>query len=227
MKRLVAVLLALIVAFALAIGARARFAARDAAQSAAKSGARATHSAPGALLEREKEIALAKSAGLPEWTEQADIYWLRADGFVKVQSGTNGFSCLVIRERPGTQHPVCYDPEGTRAIVPRFLEEAKLRAAGRTEEEIIAASTAAFRSGKYSAPKRAGIGYMLSRENYVWIGSSARWFPPHLMIYAPNLKNADIGVVMNRMPLSPMIIDEGTPHAQIVAVVPDNMPVKH
>lgn len=223
MRRSTPIFLVIIVASTLAAYAFPPFAA----QSGGKNGAGDKPAAPGVLLEREKEIALAKGAGLPEWTGQADIYWLRADGFVKVQQGTNGFSCLVIRERPGTQHPVCYDPEGTRAIVPRFLDEAKLRAAGRTEEEIIAASAAAFRSGKYRAPRRAGIGYMLSRENYVWISSSAQWFPPHLMIYAPNLKNADIGVVMSRMPLSPMIIDEGTPHAQIVAVVPDNMPVKH
>lgn len=223
MRRSTPIFLVIIVASTLAAYAFPPFAA----QSGGKNGAGDKPAAPGVLLEREKEIALAKSAGLPEWTGQADIYWQRADGFVKVQQGTNGFSCLVIRERPGTQHPVCYDPEGTRAIVPRFLDEAKLRAAGRTEEEIIAASAAAFRSGKYRTPRRAGIGYMLSRENYVWIGASAQWFPPHLMIYAPNLKNADIGVVMSRMPLSPMIIDEGTPHAQIVAVVPDNMPVKH
>lgn len=176
------------------------------------------------LLPEAREVELAKSAGLPAWTDQAAIYVLKRGGYVKVQEGTNGFSCLVGRDRADTLEPQCLDPEGTETILPRLLRESQLREQGETREEIQRDSAARFRSGEYRAPRRAGINYMLSKENRVFDGSKVIWFPPHLMFYAPYVKSAEIGPAPQHLPHSPMLLYEGDPHAYIIVVVPDSMP---
>lgn len=177
------------------------------------------------LLPQEREIELAKSAGLPDWTGQATIYVLKRGGYVKAREGNNGFSCMVGRDYPGTSWPVCFDPEGTAAILPRYLREAELREQGKTREEIRRDTADRFLTGQYRAPRRVGVAYMLSNENYVSIGGAPRWFPPHLMIYSPSvIRGEDIGASAQSMPLSPAILYEGDPHAYLIIVVPDKMP---
>ena len=49
--------------------------------------------------------------------------------------------------------------------------------------------------GKFIAPRRAGVAYMLSQDNRPYNPSTGKTgrFPPHVMFYAPNLTNEDIG----------------------------------
>lgn len=178
------------------------------------------------LLPEAREIELAKSAGLPFWTGEASIYVYRRGGYRKSQEGTNGFSCLVGRDYPKTLWPICFDPEGTETILPTLLREAELREQGKTEEEVRRDTAERFRTGQYRAPRRTGIAYMLSKENYVSIGGEPRWFPPHLMIYAPNITSKEIGASAQHMPHAPAVLYEGTPHAYIIVVVPDAMPTQ-
>lgn len=176
------------------------------------------------LMEEAREIELAKSAGLPAWTNQATIYILKRGGYQVAQKGANGFTCMVQRDRPDTLEPICLDPEGTAAIVPRYLREAELREQGKSEQEIEADTAERFRTGAYHAPRRNGIAYMLSKENRVFNGERVIWFPPHLMFYAPYAKSGDVGAAPQHMPQSPLVLNEGTPHAYIIVVVPETMP---
>lgn len=176
------------------------------------------------LMSEEREIALAKSAGLPAWADKATIYVLRRGGYVKAQEGSNGFHCLVSRERPDTLEPQCLDPEGSATILPRLLREAQLREQGKTRPEIEKDRAERFRNGEYRAPQRPGINYMLSQENRVFNGERVIWFPPHLMFYAPYVTSAEVGATPQLLPRSPMVLYEGSPHAYIIVVVPDAMP---
>jgi hypothetical protein len=174
------------------------------------------------VLAREKEIALAKSAAPPEVSDNATIYALEAQGYVKVQEGTNGFTCLVSREVPESQEPECYDAEGSATLVPRVLRIAELRSQGKSKSEIDAEIAEGFRNGTFRAPRRPGIVYMLSRENRVVVDQrTGRVAPyvPHLMFYAPYLRNKDIGVKMGPG-VKVFIINEGTPHALMIVPVP-------
>jgi hypothetical protein len=172
------------------------------------------------ILDREREIALAKSAGLPPWNEEATIYVFGPKGYSKAQEGTNGFTCIVGRSDPGTRWPVCFDAVGTETILPRYIREAELRLLGKTEEEVREDTARRFLTGEYRAPSRTGISYMLSKEAITSNGTELVLAPPHLMIYAPNVKGEEIGAVAGH-PHSPLALFEGDPHGYIIVFVRD------
>jgi hypothetical protein len=174
------------------------------------------------LLPRDKEIALAMSAAPADVSSNAAIYVLEERGYVKAREGTNGFTCLVSHDAPESIEPECYDAEGTQTHLPRVLRVAELRAQGRTKAQIDAEIAGGFASGKFRAPRRPGIVYMLSTENKVVADEATGRIvssPPHLMFYAPYMMNADIGVT-SFSGVKVFIIREGTPHALMIVPVP-------
>jgi hypothetical protein len=170
------------------------------------------------LLPRERELQLAESAGPSGVVRDATLYTLGREGYQVARSGSNGFSCLVGRERTDTLEPMCFDLEGSQAILPVVLDAAKFRGEGLSEEEINRRIAEGFQAGRYRAPQRAGITYMLSRENLVFNGQKVISYPPHVMIFAPYVTNKDIGADFKNRWL-PWVLAEGTPHAYIMVVV--------
>ncbi len=169
--------------------------------------------------ERDKEIALAVSAGPPHFASEAGVYVLEAAGFVRVRESRNGFHCLVERSEPGAVEPQCLDAEGSETVLPRILMAARLRAEGKAPAEVQAAIGAAYREGQLRAPRRSGVNYMLSKENRVPMGDGrVAPFPPHLMFYAPYLTNADLGAAPNGGGPA-FVIEGGSPGAYIIVPV--------
>jgi hypothetical protein len=173
---------------------------------------------PVAALTRAQEIALAEGAGPPALVAEATIYVRGEHGYEVARAGSNGASCLVSQDRPDTLEPLCFDAEGTRAVLPVYLQRGRWRAAGVGEEEITARIAAGFADGTFEPPARAGVAYMLSEHNKVFNGSEVISYPPHIMVYAPYLTNADIGADMSD-PFMPWVLEEGSPHAYIIVVV--------
>ncbi len=64
-------------------------------------------------LSRAEKVKLAKGAAPPEIADKATVYVLDTGGYVKVQDGTNGFSCFVDRQMPLNMEPTCFDAEGS------------------------------------------------------------------------------------------------------------------
>lgn len=169
-------------------------------------------------LPRADEIALALEAGPPSLTAEAKVYVLGGAGYEVAREGSNGASCLVSRDRADTLEPLCFDAEGTRVILPVYLERARLRAGGMDEEDVQARIQEGFDNGTYVAPAKGGIAYMLSARNQVFNGSEVISYPPHVMVYAPFATNADIGAEMSD-PYMPWVLEEGSPHAYVIVVV--------
>jgi hypothetical protein len=161
------------------------------------------------------QIALAESAGPPVGAGAA-VYVLGPKGYVKARHSTNGFTCLVSRERIDTLEPECFDAEGTSTVVPvRLFVEAQ-RAAGRGEDRIMAMVEEGYRKGRFRAPRKPGLVYMLSAHNYVFDPEQGQviHFPGHLMFYAPYATQKDVG----SGPGAPYIVAPGTPHALLIVV---------
>jgi hypothetical protein len=177
-------------------------------------------SVPYEILDPDREVELARSAGLAPWNEEATIYVLGPGGYFKAKEGTNGFSCMVGRSDPGTRWPVCFDAVGTETILPRYIREAELRLQGKSEREVRQDTAERFLTGVYRAPSRTGISYMLSKESITSNGKELILAPPHLMIYAPNVRSEEIGAVANHAH-SPMALFEGDPHGYIIVFVRD------
>jgi hypothetical protein len=155
------------------------------------------------LLPQKKEIELALSAAPEHLRKGAGVYVLERNGFVKVRYSTNGFTCIVNRDHPLNQKPVCFDAEGTATILPKILRVGELLMQGKTMYEINADIAEGFRTGKYISPRRPGVAYMLSGDIHNFNPRTGKIdsFPPHVMFYAPNLTNADLGTT----PLFPVI----------------------
>jgi hypothetical protein len=161
------------------------------------------------------EIAAARSAA-PEALRAGATVWVTApEGYSKAVTGSNGVACLVGREDGGGWAPICWDQEGAETILPVAIEKERLRRAGKSSEDVRAAIDAGFRSGRFRAPRRAGVSWMLSNHNYVDAGGRVINYHPHVMIYAPYLTNAEIhGDPRN--PALPWVLFEGTPHAYLI-----------
>lgn len=147
------------------------------------------------LLPIAEETRLALSAAPEHLRREAGVLALTETGFTTVRKSRNGFTCVVNRDHPLNRKPICYDAEGTRAVLPkvRFVGEQLL--AGVPLQEISAKVDAKFASGEFISPRRPGIAYMLSPEIRRFDPRTGKvgTFPPHLMFYGPNLTNADIG----------------------------------
>ncbi len=168
-----------------------------AAQSAGGAGARFAQAPQYPLLPRTLEIELALSAAPKHLRDDATVWVLDKSGYAIARKGGNAFACVVSR-RAGDLFPVCWDAEGTRSLLPLDFEDAQLRLSGKSGSEIEAIVTEYFKSGRYHAPSRAGIAYMLSPMRYridEHGGVTRTTSNPHLMFYGPNLTDNDIGGV--------------------------------
>jgi hypothetical protein len=174
-----------------------------------------------ALMSRESETALALEAAPAGVAAKAGVYVLEKSGYVRVRESQNGFVCLVERTVLKAVEPQCLDAEGVRTFLPRMLMVATMRVQGKSEPDIRQAVKDAFSSGKLQAPKRPGVDYMLSPHNVVAVDVEkgiAVPFPPHLMFYAPNMTNADVG--SDGTPASPLfVVNENSPHALMIVPV--------
>jgi hypothetical protein len=185
------------------------------------------------LLPREKEIELALSAAPEHLRKGAAVYVLERTGFVKIRDSTNGFTCIVNRDHPLNQKPVCFDAEGTATILPKILRVGELLMQGKPMSKIDAEVAEGFRTGKYISPRGPGIAYMLSGDirNFNPRTGKVESFPPHVMFYAPNLTNADLGTTPEALasdPSLPFVAYQG-PHGFIIMVKGDTkqMQVEH
>jgi hypothetical protein len=173
------------------------------------------------LLPPAREIAAALSAGPPSIAEGAGIYLLTENGYVLHRASRNGFHCLVGRDMPGAFEPQCFDAEGSDTLLKAVLLSTERRMRGDDAPAAARAVADAYASGRLRAPRRAGINYMLSRENRVPVDEKGtiRPYRPHVMIYAPYLTNADFGASMDGG--SPVfVINEGKPGAYLIVPVP-------
>jgi hypothetical protein len=168
-------------------------------------------------LPREERIKLAEIAAPPEISGPATLYLLEPAGYVKVREGTNGFTCFVDRQTPVNMEPTCFDSEGSTTTLPTRLFAEEQRAKGKSEEQIKAELAEGYKSGKFQAPRKPGIVYMLSDQIYLLIENKIVHAPPHLMFYAPYATEKDIGSPP-AAPGMPHVIRAGQPDAYVVVM---------
>lgn len=164
-------------------------------------------------LPRDLEIQLALSALPPHLRDKATVYVLNpAKGFELARKGTNGFHAFVARTgddsfkgdwplaryRDDILYPISFDSAGVGAQMRVFFDAAKAQAKGMPANELKKLVQQRYRKGIYRAPKRAGVSYMLSPVLRTYTSpeendnvATANF--PHVMYYAPDVSNHDIG----------------------------------
>ena len=168
-------------------------------------------------LPRDLEIQLALSALPLHLKDKATVYILNPDrGFEIARKGTNGFHAFVARTgddafrgswaftkyRDDILYPISFDQAGAKQQMRVFFDAAEMQAKGTPPGELKKIIKDRNKSGYYKAPERAGISYMLSpilrtyynpEESGEESDSVLTMNYPHVMYYAPNVSNEDIG----------------------------------
>ncbi|MEM9057044.1 MAG: hypothetical protein AAGD86_06185 [Pseudomonadota bacterium] len=161
------------------------------------------------------EEALALSALPARLRGDASIYRLVDGRFSLSHEGTGPFTCIVARNHPEALIPQCVDAAGVDTILPGIIQKSAWALDGMapaTAKERFEAMAAA---GTIRAPARAGINYMMSAYNLIWNAGQQRFMHvgPHVMYYAPNVTDADIGgsmrVAMQENRGTPMVLQPG------------------
>jgi len=186
-------------------------------------------------LPRGLEIQLALSALPPHLRDSATVYVLNPDkGFEVARKGTNGFHAFVARTgddamrgswplkeyRDDILYPISFDEAGARAQMRVFFDIAEMQAKGTAPEKLKKIIQDRYKTNYYKAPERAGISYMMSPilrtytnpdadENVVTSSN------PHVMHYAPNVTNQDVGGVKPSLSPYPFVILQG-PHGYTI-----------
>jgi hypothetical protein len=187
------------------------------------------------LLPQAEEVALARSAAPTAITSAASIEVLTATGYVETIPGTNGFHCLVMRGfaaptytptmlrdlvyDPDVHAPICFNRLATTEVLPYYKLRTEVAMRGGSPDQIQAAVEKAYKKG--TLPKRTAVSfaYMWSRHQH--LGQQIGHWRPHLMIFAPNATNEDLGGNAFGSSLPQASDDAGTPFAVLVIPVAD------
>src|SRR5260370_2139483 len=100
------------------------------------------------LMERDAEIALARSAAPESISRDAEVLVLGRHGYETAVKGKNGFVCVVERSwmsafdspefwNPKLRGPLCFNPPATRTILPLTFKRTELVLAGLSKTQII------------------------------------------------------------------------------------------
>jgi len=157
-------------------------------------------------------VRLALSALPAHLRDGATVYRLDPSrGFVVEREGTNGFHAFVARNEPAIAQgswdyerypdlliPVAFDAAGVDSHVKAYFDLARYRASGVPPAEAKRRLVRDLAAGRYPAPARAGIAYMLAPVvrgyHRAERGPEIVTFSlPHVMVYAPGVRDEDIG----------------------------------
>jgi hypothetical protein len=176
------------------------------------------------LMPRDQEVALARSAAPDRVAQDATIMVLTRNGYETVVTGSNGFTCLVIRSfgnpthaheymyMPDTIVPECLDANATKTILPMQRFRAELAMRSTPPAEIERQVKEGFRSGRFQRTQTVSFSYMMSAAMTFAGGHQG---PAHVMIYLPdNYSNAMLGGFPFR---DRFVIVEGGPDEPFVA----------
>lgn len=130
------------------------------------------------LMDRDAEIALARSAAPEAISKDASVLVLTPKGWETAVKGTNGFVCMVERSwgesidypefwNPKIRGADCLNPAAVRSILPIYYKLTQMTLAGTTVEERMAGIQAAYAKKELPPVEPGAMGYMMSKGSYL------------------------------------------------------------
>jgi hypothetical protein len=146
------------------------------------------------LMDRDAEIALARSAAPPSISADAEVLVLGKHGYETAVAGKNGFVCMVERSwaheidspefwNPKMRAPNCFNAPAARSYLRMAIKRAELVLAGRTKEEMSEAVSAALDKKELPAIEPGAVSYMMSKQGH--LNDGAGHWHPHVMFLVP------------------------------------------
>lgn len=178
------------------------------------------------LMERNAEIALARSAAPESISRDAEVLVLGRHGYETTVKGKNGFVCVVERSwtaayddpeflNPKLRYPICYNPPAARSHLPLTFKRTELALAGLSKTQMFDSMKVAFDKKELPLPEPGAMCYMMSKQAY--FGSFYGHGGPHLMFYLPRIDGTTWGA---ELPGSPVMVHQDTPDPVTVFVIP-------
>jgi hypothetical protein len=162
------------------------------------------------LMERNVEVALARSAAPESISQDADVMVLGGHGYETAVKGKNGFVCMVERSwtagiddpdfwNPKLRAPICFNLPAARSYVPLTIKKTELILAGRSKAQMFEDIKAAFDKKELPSLESGAMCYMLSKQGYL-SDRDGHWHP-HLMFFVPLTEPAAWGAALPGSPV--------------------------
>jgi hypothetical protein len=146
------------------------------------------------LMDRNAEIALARSAAPESLSHHANVMVLGQHGYETAIKGKNGFVCMVERGwtgnlgdpdfwNPKILGPVCFNPPAVRTYLPLTIKKTELALAGKSETQLADSVKAALDKKELPNLEAGAMCYMQSKQGY--LSSIGGHWHPHLMFFVP------------------------------------------
>ena len=146
------------------------------------------------MMERNAEVALARSAAPDSVSKDAEVIVLGRHGYETVAKGKNGFVCAVFRSwtagkddpefwNPKVRAPICFNPAAVRTYLPQALRKTELLLAGRSKGEMFSYIKAALDKKELPPMEPGAMCYMMSKQGHL-SDRDGHWHP-HLMFFVP------------------------------------------
>jgi hypothetical protein len=162
------------------------------------------------LMDRNAEIAMARSAAPQSISGDADVLVLGRHGYETAIKGKNGFVCFVERSwtapiadpdfwNPKGRAPICMNAPAARSYLPRAIKKTELVLAGRSKAQVFEAIAAAVAKKELPEMEAGSMCYMLSKQGY--LGDKAGHWHPHLMFFVPQTEAVAWGAGLSGSPV--------------------------
>ena len=162
------------------------------------------------LMNRDAEIALARSAAPDAISHDASVIVLTRHGYETAVEGKNGWVCWVGRGwmamfdnpefwSPKVRAADCINPPAVRSVLPYAYKRTELILAGHSKQEVIAALKAAIDKKELPSLEPGTISYMMSKGSYLTDNGGHNG--PHLMFYQAVKDGAAWGANLTNSPV--------------------------
>jgi hypothetical protein len=169
------------------------------------------------MMDRNAEIALARSAAPRSISRDAEVLVLGRQGYETAVKGTNGFVCIVERSwmdpvddpqfwSTDERLPLCMNAPAARTHLPLTIKTTELAYAGLSRTRLFDAIKSAFDKKELPLPEPGAMCYMMSKQQY--FGPKYKNADPHLMFWFPKTDDMTWGA---GVPGSPVYVHQYSP----------------
>ena len=169
------------------------------------------------LMNREAEIALARTAAPSSISAGAEVLVFGRKGYETAVKGKNGFVCIVERSwmspfddpeflNPDQRLPLCLNPPAARTHLPFTLKATALALSGMAKDQMFRVLKAAYENKELPLPDPGSMCFMMSKQQY--FGRKYGNADPHTMFWFPQSAHMSWGA---GLPGSPIYIHQDSP----------------
>jgi hypothetical protein len=162
------------------------------------------------LMERDAEIALARTAAPASISQDAEVMVLGRHDYETAVKGKNGFMCMVLRSwtagtddpefwNPKVRSPICFNASAMRSYVPQVIMKTKSILAGQSKDEMAEEIRVALDKKELPSQEPGAMCYMMSKQGH--LNDRAGHWHPHLMFFVPLADSTTWGADLEGSPI--------------------------